>query len=152
MKALREGWSAADSVGGDPVGIFSDVEIQRRVEPIATMARRTTTWTRRFCITADHVYYIGGVPLLSEWGRPMALVLSQSGDATLIEAAIEHENAARNSWITTCAPTQTIDAAYDAVLQSVVDFLNESSPATIDDRDRTRNHSVSFAPALDRSA
>jgi Xaa-Pro aminopeptidase len=106
------------------VGIFSDVEIQRRVDRLRRWLA-DHNMDAAILHTADHVYYIGGVPLLSEWGRPMALVLSQSGDATLIEAAIEHENAARNSWITDLRPYPDNRPAYDAVLQSVVDFLND---------------------------
>ena len=104
------------------MSIFSDAEMRSRAE-------RLRLWLANHKMdaailhTADHVYYIGGVPLLSEWGRSMALVLSQNGDATLIEAAIEHENAARNSWITDLRSYRDEEPAYDAVLQSAVDFL-----------------------------
>jgi Xaa-Pro aminopeptidase len=47
--------------------------------------------------TPDNVMYLSGVPLLSEWGRPMWCLLRRDGSGVSIGAEIEHENMAANS-------------------------------------------------------
>jgi len=50
-----------------------------------------------FLNSADNVYYMTGVPLLSEWGRPMWAVLESVGTARVVGAAIEKENMEQNA-------------------------------------------------------
>lgn len=71
--------------------IFTSVDIdgrqrrvQRRLADVGVSAALLTS--------ADNVYYLSGLPLLSEWGRPMWLVVPAQGAPTLIGAEIEREN------------------------------------------------------------
>lgn len=47
--------------------------------------------------TADNVFYVSGVPLLSEWGRPLWALLPAAGRSALCGAAIQQENMHENS-------------------------------------------------------
>src|SRR5437764_15169296 len=74
--------------------IFSAHEMRRRVtnvfahlpEPVNTLLVHTP----------DNVMYLSGVPLLSEWGRPMWCLLRRDGSGVSIGAEIERENMAAN--------------------------------------------------------
>lgn len=78
------------------MAIFPTSEIQRRQEAFSrALAARDVPVA--FLNSADNVYYMTGVPLLSEWGRPMWAVLDSSGSARVIGAAIEKENMEQNA-------------------------------------------------------
>jgi Xaa-Pro aminopeptidase len=106
------------------MAIFSAKEMKRRVQALqgALSGRKIDAVVLH---SSDNVYYISGVPLLSEWGRPMAAVLSQGGDATLIAAKLEEQNARRLSWIEDLRPYKDEQRVLVSVLQSIVQFLNE---------------------------
>jgi Xaa-Pro aminopeptidase len=71
--------------------IFTDAEMRRRLSAFrGAMARRGLD--AAFVHTADNVFYLSGVPLLSEWGRPLWLVVGHD-DLHVICARIETENA-----------------------------------------------------------
>lgn len=73
--------------------------------------------------TADNVYYLSGVPLLSEWGRPMWAVVQQDGQATLIGAMIEKENMERFSWIKDIRVYSDDENVWQTSISLVSDFL-----------------------------
>lgn len=76
--------------------IFSKPEIARRQGKIRD-AMREAGIDACVLTSADNVYYSTGVPLLSEWGRPMWSVIPTEGDVAIIGAEIERENMAQNS-------------------------------------------------------
>jgi Xaa-Pro aminopeptidase len=73
------------------IQVFSREEIGRRRQ-ILLDAMNESDLDAVLVHTADHVLYLSGIPLLSEWGRPMWMVLKRSGEGALIGAAIEQEN------------------------------------------------------------
>lgn len=73
------------------IQVFSREEIGRRRQ-IVLDAMKEQDLDAVLIHTADHVLYLSGIPLLSEWGRPLWMVLKSSGEGALIGAAIEQEN------------------------------------------------------------
>ncbi|RAZ84773.1 hypothetical protein DPM33_30635 [Mesorhizobium hawassense] len=71
--------------------VFSNAEMARR---IAGLRDKLVTEKIDFAFlhTADSVFYLSGIPLLSEWGRPMWAILPASGQSAVCGAAIEKEN------------------------------------------------------------
>src|SRR3712207_4573408 len=52
--------------------------------------------------SSDNVYYLTGVALLSEWGRPLWLLVKRNGDALLIGAEIELESMQASPVVASC--------------------------------------------------
>lgn len=76
--------------------IFSESEMQRRLDGIrAGLIQRNLDAC--FVHSPDNAYYASGVPLLSEWGRPMWLLVTAQGESALCGAMIEKENMEHNS-------------------------------------------------------
>jgi Xaa-Pro aminopeptidase len=73
------------------VSIFAPDEIKRRQESLGKEMARVAI-DCALIHTADNVCYVTGVPLLSEWGRPMWTIVEPSGRSVLIGANIEREN------------------------------------------------------------
>jgi Xaa-Pro aminopeptidase len=71
--------------------IFTEAEMQRRLSAFRE-AMDSLGLDAAFVHTADNVFYLSGVPLLSEWGRPLWLVVGHH-DLHVICARIEAENA-----------------------------------------------------------
>lgn len=70
--------------------IFSRVEMERRRS--AFLAKLASLGVdAAFVHTADNAYYLSGVPLLSEWGRPLWLVISSEA-STIVCAQLELQN------------------------------------------------------------
>jgi Xaa-Pro aminopeptidase len=78
--------------------VFSDGEMTRRVRGFWREAATAGIDAAVFH-TADNVYYMSGVPLLSAWGRPVLAALVENGAATLVHSWIEQRNAEQMSWI-----------------------------------------------------
>lgn len=76
-----------------------------------------------FVFSADHVYYLSGVPLLWEVGRPMWTLFRADGAATIIGAEMEQENMEKNSWITDVRTFDDSDSSVDAIVRMAIDFL-----------------------------
>jgi Xaa-Pro aminopeptidase len=76
------------------VSIFTPDEIKRRQESLGKEMARVGI-DCALIHTADNVCYVTGVPLLSEWGRPMWAIVEPSGRSVLIGANIERENMER---------------------------------------------------------
>ncbi len=71
---------------------FSLDEMRRRLVQL-TRSAADDELDLVFLHTADNVFYVSGVPLLSAWGRPLWCVLRPAdGTYALIGAAIEYEN------------------------------------------------------------
>jgi Xaa-Pro aminopeptidase len=75
--------------------------------------------------SSDNVFYLSGVPLLSEWGRPMAAVITAAGKATLILAALEEENARTLSWIEDIRPYRDEEPASRLLLHLAGQVLSQ---------------------------
>lgn len=106
--------------------IFSQSEMETR---ITTFLKKLTEKNIdvAFLHTADNVYYISGVPLLSAWGRPMWAVIHNTGTATIIGAMIEKENMETYSWIKDVYTYADEENVWQASIRRVVDLL-EGSP------------------------
>jgi Xaa-Pro aminopeptidase len=98
------------------MAIFSEAEIQRRQSEIRTGLREVGV-DAALLTSADNCYYATGIPLLSEWGRPMWALLLADGGSTVIGAELEKENMRRDAHVTDIA-------TYDDSSQAVVNALN----------------------------
>ena len=85
------------------MAIFSDGEARRRLDLIGA-GLRDRGLEVAFIHTADNVYYMTGVPLLSAWGRPMWAVVWADGRVVVIGAMIEKESMERYSWSDVARP------------------------------------------------
>jgi Xaa-Pro aminopeptidase len=85
-----------ERVGSEELSIFTEQEIVRRQRAIAEGMKERGI-DACLLTSADNVYYASGVPLLSEWGRPMWCVLSAGGGGGIIGAEIELESMTRDS-------------------------------------------------------
>lgn len=111
------------------MAIFTATEIQRRQEALRRdLAARNVAVA--FLNSADNVYYMTGVPLLSEWGRPMWAVLESAGSVRVIGAAIEKENMEQNARVEEVFSYADDVNVVEASLNLVSDFIaGRKSPA-----------------------
>jgi len=78
------------------MGIFSAGEMDRRNRAVrAWLVKRKLDAC--FVHSADNVFYLSGVPLLSGWGRPMWVVITAKGPSAICGAMIEKENMEKNT-------------------------------------------------------
>ncbi len=77
--------------------------------------------------TADNVYYVSGVPLLSDWGRPMWTLIRQDGQATIIGAMLEKENMEAYSWIKDVRVYSDDENVWQTIIGLVAGFLKDST-------------------------
>jgi Xaa-Pro aminopeptidase len=76
--------------------VFSKAELKRRTRSfLKQLSERQVD--AALLHTADNVFYLTGVPLLSEWGRPMWAVFNVGGSSAVIGSLIEAGNMERNS-------------------------------------------------------
>ncbi len=105
------------------MGIFSDAEMTRRMDALrAGLAERGLDGA--LLSSADNTYYMTGVPLLSEWGRPMWGVVRADGGSAIVGAAIEKENMERNSATDEVFPYDDGENVVGASLELAADFLS----------------------------
>ena len=124
------------------MGIFSASEMKRRLTAFESVLEE-----RRVDIalvhTADNVYYLSGVPLLSEWGRPMWVVVRPGSESAIVGASIETENMAAYGSLPLALSYADEERSADACLKhvmslaggtrdSVIRFGIERSAMTID--------------------
>ena len=76
--------------------VFSKAELKRRTQSFAKQLQARQI-DAALLHTADNVFYTTGVPLLSEWGRPMWSVFNVGGPSAVIGSLIEAGNMERNS-------------------------------------------------------
>ncbi|NIR31952.1 MAG: aminopeptidase P family protein [Gammaproteobacteria bacterium] len=78
------------------MAIFSVGEMKRRMDAFCEgLTEREADVA--LVHTADNVFYMTGVPLLSEWGRPLWAVFDVEGRSTVIGSYIEKRNMEQNS-------------------------------------------------------
>jgi Xaa-Pro aminopeptidase len=70
------------------MGIFSAAEMRRRVDLVSDRLQERGV-NAALLHSADNVYYVTGVPLLSAWGRPMLAVVTIGDKPTVIGSLIE---------------------------------------------------------------
>lgn len=73
------------------IQVFSKEEIGARKDRLTAYMRQAGL-DAVLLHSADNVFYLSGVPLLSEWGRPMWYVQKSNGDAAVIGSGIERES------------------------------------------------------------
>lgn len=104
------------------MAIFTEAEIRRRHTAL-TAALVDSSIDAAIFTSADNAYYSTGVPLLSEWGRPMWSVLLPDGRSVVIGAAIETETMRRNAPLSEVRPfgdaVNVIDAAIGLVVSAI---------------------------------
>src|SRR5436305_9644077 len=108
--------------------IFSAHEMRRRVTNV--FARLPEGVDTLLVHTPDNVMYLSGVPLLSEWGRPMWCLLRRDGSGVSIGAEIECENMAANSPfddIRTYADDENVWQASIGLVRDIVESEHGSS-------------------------
>jgi Xaa-Pro aminopeptidase len=102
--------------------VFSEAEISRR-RRVLHDALKPLELDFGLIHTADNSYYVSGVPLLSEWGRPMWFVLRPDGEGAVVGAAIERENMEMCSFFDTVLVYDDSKMAMAGALGRVVDFI-----------------------------
>lgn len=104
------------------MSIFSPAEMERRRRRLQEgLAERGLS--AAFIHTADNVYYLSGVPLLSEWGRPMWAVIAAGGPGAVIGAALELENIERHSALSEALTYADEENVHAAATRLAADFL-----------------------------
>lgn len=102
--------------------IFSDHEMRRRGTGVfARLPREIDTLLVH---TPDNVFYLSGVPLLSEWGRPMWCLLRRDGTGVSIGAQLERENMEANSFfddVRTYADDENVWEASIGLVRDVIE-------------------------------
>lgn len=112
------------------MGIFSTVEMKRRLAAFESALEE-----RRVDIalvhTADNVYYLSGVPLLSEWGRPMWVVVRPGSESAIVGASIETENMAAYSSLPRVLSYADEERSSDACLKHVMSLTGSARDSAI---------------------
>ncbi|TAM86363.1 aminopeptidase P family protein [bacterium] len=112
------------------MGIFSPAEMRRRLTAFdAALEERHINVA--LVHTADNVYYFSGVPLLSEWGRPMWVVVDPSAGSSIVGASIETENMAAYSAISRVISYADDERSVDACLHHVMSAVGGMRDAAI---------------------
>jgi Xaa-Pro aminopeptidase len=104
--------------------IFSQAEMERRAD-LLKKGLEDRNIDLAFLHTADNVFYISGVPLLSAWGRPMWAVIHQDGTAAIFGAMIEKENMESYSWIKDVQIYNDDKNVWQTSISIVSDFLKK---------------------------
>ncbi len=104
------------------MSIFSPEEMKRRVARLARELDQARV-DAAVLHTADNSFYVSGMPLLSAWGRPAITAVTAAGDATLVLAMIERENADRFSWIRDVRAYADEENVLVAAVGLVADFI-----------------------------
>lgn len=109
---------------------FSKQEMTRRIDAFRKKlaAERVDI---AFLHTADNVFYMSGVPLLSEWGRPMWAILPASGASAVCGAAIEKENMEEHSSFDEVMVYGDDENVVQASLKLCADFIDRRGSAKV---------------------
>jgi Xaa-Pro aminopeptidase len=109
---------------------FSKQEMTRRVGALRKKLAEGNI-DLAFLHTADSVFYMSGVPLLSEWGRPMWAILPTSGASAVCGAAIELENMQEHSSFDEVLSYGDDENVVQASLKLCADFIARLGSAKI---------------------
>lgn len=104
------------------MGIFTPAEMKGRAGRLQAELAATRI-EAAVLHTADNCFYAASFPLLSPWGRPAITALAADGDATLVVAAIERENADRYSWIQDVRAYVDEENVWARAVSLVADFV-----------------------------
>lgn len=108
--------------------IFSDAEMQRRIDAV-TSGMRDRDIDVAFLHTADNVYYVTGVPLLSGWGRPMWAVVWADGRVAIIGAMLELETMQQYGRVAEVRAYDDEANVWDWSIRTVAELINGRGPA-----------------------
>jgi Xaa-Pro aminopeptidase len=109
------------------MGIFSDSEMKRRQDAFAiTLA--SLQLDVAILHTADSVFYLSGIPLLSPWGRPMWMVFGPTGTSALVGSKGEKVNNERNARATEVLAFGDEEKSSDGCLRLVCDAVRRFAP------------------------
>src|SRR4051794_26179626 len=81
-----------------------------------------------FLHTADNVYYVTGVPLLSGWGRPMWAVMWPDRRVAVVGSMIERESMERYAWASDVLAYDDEENVWDASLKIVSELMTADAP------------------------
>jgi Xaa-Pro aminopeptidase len=109
---------------------FSKHEMTRRIDALRKKLGENNVDVA-FLHTADNVFYMSGVPLLSEWGRPMWAILPASGKSAVCGAAIEQENIQEHSSFDEALVYGDDENVVQASLKLCADFIARRGSAKI---------------------
>lgn len=107
---------------------FTSQEMNRRISGLRKMLAENNIDVA-FLSSADNVFYMTGVPLLSEWGRPMWAVLPADGKSAVCGAAIERENMELHSAFDEVLVYNDDENVVKASLKLCSDFISGSIAA-----------------------
>src|SRR5215813_13067128 len=111
------------------MGIFSKAELQRRMRAFVKELHE-----RRIDVallnTADNVFYLTGVPLLSEWGRPMWAVFRVGGPSAVIGSYIEALNMERHAETDETLPYADEENVVTTSIKLAADYLRKGNGNT----------------------
>lgn len=108
------------------MAIFSQTEIWRRQQDLAS-ALKATEVDAAFIHTADNVYYLTGVPLLSEWGRPVLAGITQGGESIVVGAGLEKGNLERYGHTDRIHAYDDSAEVWHAATNAVVEFVTSQT-------------------------
>lgn len=111
------------------MAIFSQAEMKRRMDGMLE-GLRARKLDGLFLHTADNVFYLSGVPLLSAWGRPMWAVVGGDGSACVVGAELEKENMEQNTSLGEIRVYADEENVWEACLKLSVDFIQEHATNT----------------------
>lgn len=109
--------------------IFSNQEMKNRHQRLLEVMEREEL-DAAFLFSCDHAYYLSGVPLLWEAGRPMWTLFRADGAATIIGAEMERESMEMHSWIKDIRSFDDSGSSMDTIISMAIDFLRDSDKPT----------------------
>jgi Xaa-Pro aminopeptidase len=108
--------------------IFSKSEMQRRILSFTnTLAERGVD--AALLHSSDSVFYMTGVPLLSEWGRPMWAVFNLGGKSAVIGSYIEAASMEQNSATDETIPYADEENVVSASIKLAIEFIRRQKKA-----------------------
>jgi len=109
------------------MGIFTGTEMKRRQDAFAR-ALASLRLDVAILHTADSLFYLSGIPLLSPWGRPMWMVFGASGASALIGSKGEKVNNERNGFVKEVLAYGDEDKSLAGCLRLACDNLRHTVP------------------------
>jgi Xaa-Pro aminopeptidase len=111
------------------MGIFTDTEMKRRQDAFARVLA-SLQLDIAIIHTADNLFYLSGIPLLSPWGRPMWMVFGASGATALVGSKGEKVNNERNGFVKEVLAYGDEDKSLAGCLGLTCEVLRRVAPNT----------------------